>query len=334
MNRSIKYTAIVAEETGNEIRPVVKTLDTTGLPPGDVFIRVLFSSLNYKDALSATGNKGITKKYPHTPGIDACGTVIVSNSSDFKEGDTVIVHGHDLGMNTSGGFGQYIKVPSDWVFLLPEGLSPAESMALGTAGYTAALAIHQMELNGQDPSHGPVLVTGATGGLASLAINILKKKGYRVIASTGKKEESQYLHEIGATEIVSRAEVNDESGKHLLRPRWAGAIDTVGGNILVTALKACQKHGNVVATGNANSWEMHGTVFPFILNGVNLLGVDSATSGKALRLKLWNHLATGWKPEALPQISNIIPLESLPERIDLMLQGKVRGRTVVDMNAE
>ena len=287
MNRSIKYTAIVSEETGSGIRPAIKTLDTVGLPIGNVFIRVEFTSLNYKDALSATGNKGITRQYPHTPGIDACGTVIVSNSPDFKEGDAVIVHGHDLGMNTPGGFGQYIRVPEDWVIHLPKGLSPAESMALGTAGFTAALAIHNMERNEQKPSDGPILVTGSTGGLGSLAINMLSQKGYKVIAATGKKEETQFLTEIGATEIISRAEVNDESGKHLLHPRWAGAIDTVGGNILVTALKACQKHGNVVATGNAYSWELPGTVFPFILNGVNLLGVDSATTERSLRIELW-----------------------------------------------
>lgn len=334
MNRSIKYKALVSEESDGIVKPFIRTLDTIELPKGDVFIRVLFSSLNYKDALSATGNRGITKNYPHTPGIDACGMVVVSTSPDFKEGDTVIVHGHDLGMNTPGGFGQYIRVPADWVIPLPEGLSPAESMALGTAGYTAAMAIHQMELNRQKPSDGPILITGATGGLASLAINMLKKKGYSIIASTGKKEEADYLYSIGVTEIISRAEVNDESGKHLLRARWAGAIDTVGGNILVTAIKACQKHGNVVATGNAYSWELHGTVFPFILNGVNLLGVDSATSEKSLRLKLWNHLATDWKPEALPQISNILRLENLPQRIEMMLNSSVKGRTVVDMQAE
>lgn len=334
MNRSIKYEAVVAEENGSEIRPVIRTLDTTGLPVGEVFIRVLFSSLNYKDALSATGNRGITKRYPHTPGIDACGTVIVSNSLDFKEGDTVIVHGYDLGMNTPGGFGQYIRVPAEWVFHLPDGLSPAESMALGTAGFTAALAVYKMELNGQKPADGPILVTGASGGLASLAINILSMKGYKIIAATAKKEESPYLYEIGVTEIISRAEVNDESGKHLLSPRWAGAIDTVGGNILVTALKACQKHGNVVSTGNANSWELPGTVFPFILNGVNLLGVDSATSEKPLRLLLWHNLANEWKPKALSKISQLITLKELPERINLMLHGKVKGRTVIDMNAE
>ncbi len=334
MNRSIKYSAIVSEETSNGIRPSLKTLDTLGLPVGDVFIRVLFTSLNYKDALSATGNRGITRQYPHTPGIDACGTVVVSNSQDFKEGDAVIVHGHDLGMNTPGGFGQYIRVPEDWVLHLPKGLSPAESMALGTAGFTAALAIYNMERNEQKPSDGPILVTGASGGLGSLAINMLSQKGYHVIASTGKKEQSQFLTEIGAKEIISRAEVNDESGKNLLRARWAGAIDTVGGNILVTAIKACQKHGNVVATGNANSWELKGTVYPFILNGVNLLGVDSSTTEKFLRIKLWNHLAQDWKPQALPQISHIIPMEMLPEKIDLMLKGKSHGRVVVDMNAE
>jgi acrylyl-CoA reductase (NADPH) len=323
------YKALVAEETGDGIRPSIKDLKVTDLPDNDLLIKVLYSSLNYKDALSSHGNRGITKHYPHTPGIDSCGIVVRSRSSEFKEGDYALVCGNDLGMNTAGGFGQYISVPADWAMHLPEKLSPEESMMLGTAGFTAALAIHKMQQNGQHPSQGPVLVTGASGGLGSLAINILAKLGYDVIAATGKTNEAAYLKSLGASEIFSREDVDDKSGKLLIRPRWAGAVDTVGGNILATVLKGCQRHGNIACCGNAKSPELNTTVFPFILNGVNLLGVDSATTPMPLRKSLWQLLQKEWRPDALHQISETVNLHNLPGKIELILQGKIRGRIVV-----
>jgi putative YhdH/YhfP family quinone oxidoreductase len=292
---------------------------------------VEYSSLNYKDALSATGNRGVTRNYPHTPGIDACGTVIYSADQSFKKGDQVLVCGYDLGMNTPGGFGQYIQVPADWVMPLPEGLSMSESMMLGTAGFTAALALHKMEMNGQKPGNGPVLVTGAGGGLGSLAINILSRSGYQVIAATGKTSAHEYFKSIGAAQVIDREQVTDKSGKLLLRQRWAGVIDTVGGNILSTAIRACQPHGNVAVCGNASSFELAVNVYPFILNGVNLLGIDSATCPMELRKQVWKKLADDWRPEALKMISREISLEALPEHIHLLLEGKIRGRMYINL---
>lgn len=327
-----KYMALVAEETtGNTVRPVLREMELSALPANEVLVKVHFSSLNYKDALSATGNRGITRNFPHTPGIDACGTVIYSADQNIKKGDQVLVCGYDLGMNTSGGFGQYIQVPGAWVMPRPDGLGFRESMMLGTAGFTAALAIHKLELNGQTPAIGPVLVTGASGGLGSLAINILSQQGYKVIAASGKSNEADYLKQLGASEVIGREQVSDFSGKMLLRPRWAGAIDTVGGNILSTAIRACQRHGNIAVCGNALSHEFETTVYPFILNGVNLLGIDSATCPMILRKQLWDKLADDWRPPLLTQISREIRLNDLPENIDLILNGKIRGRVFVNM---
>lgn len=328
------YRALVAEETtGNKIRPVIREVEFSALPANEVLVRVHFSSLNYKDALSATGNRGITRNYPHTPGIDACGTVIYSADPQVKKGDQVLVCGYDLGMNTPGGFGQYIQVPGAWVMPLPEGMGFRESMMLGTAGFTAALAIYKLELNGQTAEQGPVLVTGASGGLGSLAINILSQQGYKVIGASGKTDEAAYFEQLGAAEIIGREQVDDQSGKMLLRPRWAGVIDTVGGNILSTAIKSCQRHGNVAVCGNALSHEFQTTVYPFILNGINLLGIDSATCPMDLRRQLWDKLADDWRPPLLNQISKEISLNDLPEYIDLLLSGKIRGRVFVNMQS-
>lgn len=326
------FKAICAEEgPDNQVRPVLKDVPFSVLPENAVLIRVHYSSLNYKDALSSTGNRGVTRSYPHTPGIDACGTVVSSSDPAFRENDEVLVCGYDLGMNTPGGFGQYIRVPADWVMPLPKGMSFSESMMLGTAGFTAALGIYKMEMNGQKPENGPVLVTGAGGGLGGLAINILAKLGYKVIAATGKTAEAEYFSKLGVSEIIGRDQVNDTGGKLLLRPRWAGVVDTVGGNILATALKACRRHGNVAVCGNALSYELQTTVYPFILNGVNLLGVDSATCPMDLRRQVWDKLAGEWKPTALDLICHEISLDRLTEHIDLILQGKIRGRVYINM---
>lgn len=315
----------------NKILPVVREMPMRSLPDNEVLIRVHYSSLNYKDALSATGNRGITRNYPHTPGIDSCGTVVASIHPEIKKGDNVLVFGRDLGMNTPGGFGQYIRVPAEWVMPMPKGLGFRESMIIGTAGFTAALAIYKMEQNGQQPESGPVLVTGAGGGLGGLAINILSKIGYQVIAATGKTNENDYFKKLGASEIIDRAEVNDQSGKLLLRPRWAGVVETVGGNILSTAVRACKRHGNVAVCGNAFSHELNISVYPFILNGVNLLGIDSATGTMEERKVIWGRLANEWRPTMLEMIGSEIKIDQLPEKINLILKGKIRGRVVVNM---
>jgi acrylyl-CoA reductase (NADPH) len=300
------------------------------LPEGEVLIKVLFSSLNYKDALSASGNKGVSRKYPHTPGIDAAGIVEHSLSPSFKPGDEVIVTGYDLGMNTPGGFGGYIRVPAEWVVTKPENLTLRESMIFGTAGFTAALALRRLQRNGQQPESGPVLVTGATGGVGSFAVALLAKSGYEVIASTGKNEEKANLKKLGAETIIGRGDLNDTTGRALLRGRWAGAIDTVGGNTLATVIKSCMAHGSVACCGNVSSAELNTTVFPFILNGVSLLGVNSATCLMPERKEIWKLLADKWKvrlPECYITVSS---LSEMPHWIDIILRGNLHGRVVLD----
>lgn len=327
----MKYISLViTEEPSGIFNREIKTLDTAVLPQNEVLIKVLFSSLNYKDALSASGNKGITRKYPHTPGIDAAGIIVSDKTNHFKEGEQVLVTGYDLGMNTSGGFGGYISVPASWVVPLPAGLTLKESMILGTAGFTAALSLYHLLRCGQAPANGPVLVTGATGGVGSLAIMLLSQAGFDVIAASGKSDSYDYLQTLGASQILTREAVDDTSGKLLLRPRWAGAIDNVGGNILATVLKGCSEHGNIASCGNALSPELHTSVFPFILNGVTLIGINSATTPMNLRAALWKKLSTEWKPAKLHSIVETIPIEALNEKIDLMLNGKTRGRIVIE----
>ncbi|MGK7395237.1 MAG: YhdH/YhfP family quinone oxidoreductase [Candidatus Cyclobacteriaceae bacterium M3_2C_046] len=301
------------------------------LPPNPVLIRVQYSSLNYKDALSASGHKGVTRNYPHTPGIDAAGVIVESPDQRFPEATEVLVTGFDLGMNTSGGFGQYIRVPVEWIIKKPEGLSLKESMAIGTAGLTAAIGIDKMLQNHQDPENGPVLVTGASGGVGSWAISLLSHLGYRVIASSGKLDAYEYLKNLGAEQVVDRKEADDVSGKVLLQGKWAGAFDTVGGNTLVTALKACFPGGNVVSCGNVLSPKLSITVFPFILKGVNLLGVDSATFPLTRREKLWHMLANDWKPENTGKLTKVITLEQLKEQVELILAGQLTGRVVIEL---
>jgi acrylyl-CoA reductase (NADPH) len=322
---------LITEDPAGTFRQSISSRNFGELPDHDVLINVKYSSLNYKDALSATGHKGITKIYPHTPGIDASGVIAASRDARFKPGDEVIVTGFDLGMNTPGGFAEYISVPADWVLSLPKGLSLEEAMILGTAGFTAAYALLKLIENGQKPENGPVLVTGATGGVGSLAVALLAKAGFKVMASTGKPEAADYLKKLGATQIIGREAVNDTSGKPLLRPKWAGAIDTVGGNVLSTVLKACNKHGNVAAMGNVLSVELHTTVFPFILNGINLLGVDSATCPMPTRKILWQKLSGNWKPDNLKLIAKTVKLHDLQTHIKAILTGQIIGRILVNM---
>ncbi|SDJ86645.1 putative quinone oxidoreductase, YhdH/YhfP family [Catalinimonas alkaloidigena] len=329
---SFTYKALrVHEISENQVERSITSCTLDDLPPGEVLVRVHYSSLNYKDALSATGNRGVTRHYPHTPGIDAAGVVEESSDARYQRGDEVIVTSYDLGMNTPGGFGQYIRVPADWVVPRPQGLSLYESMILGTAGFTAALALHKMEQNGQHPDQGPVLVTGATGGVGSSAVALLAKAGYQPIASTGKQDLHAYLEALGATEIISREAVDEPLRKPMLSSRWAGAIDSVGGSTLGTAIRACAPNGNVATCGLVGSPNLSVTVFPFIIRGVNLLGVESAECPMPLRLQIWQKLATTWRIDHLSQIAHLCSLDHLNGYIDLMLQGKTRGRIVVDL---
>jgi len=329
MNKKFKA-LVVTEENGKFIRKIdERKIDD--LPAGDVLIKVKYSSLNYKDALSAIGNKGVTRKYPHTPGIDATGIVAETSSNKFKEGDEVLVTGYDLGMNTSGGFAEYIGVPSEWIVKLPKGLAIKESMVFGTAGFTAALALYKLEQCSEVKIQGEVLVTGATGGVGSLAVAILSKKSYQVVASTGKKDQTEYLKKIGAKEVIGRDEVDDKSNRPLLNRRWKAAIDTVGGNILATVIKQMDYRCSVASCGNTYSPELHTTVFPFILRGVNLLGINSAETPMDLRLKIWEKLANEWKPYCLDEIYTECSLEQLSDKIDLILQGQIIGRVVIKL---
>lgn len=305
------------------------------LPAGEIVIRVHYSSLNYKDALSATGNKGITRKFPHTPGIDAAGVVEISRNEQFAVGDEVLVTGYDLGMNTCGGFGQIIRVPASWVVKKPENLSLKDCMTIGTAGFTAACALYKMELMKMQPGAGPIVVTGATGGVGSVAVSILSKAGYEVIAVTGKKNAMEYLQHLGAARMEDRSFVTDFTKKALLKPKWAGAIDTVGGDTLVTLLKGCKPEGSVVSTGLVASPKLEAaTVYPFILNGINLLGIGSAETPMTVRLIIWEKLNTEWNiKDKLSAIAKEVTLDELNTTcIDSILQGKIMGRIVVNLN--
>ncbi len=331
MSKSFK--ALVVEETlDDSFERSVRDWNINKLPENDVLIRVHYSSLNYKDALSATGNKGITKQYPHIPGIDAAGTVEESNDDRFQSGDSVIVTSYDLGQNTSGGFGQYIRVPGDWIVPLPDALNLHESMILGTAGLTAAIGIHHLQNNNIKPDDGPILVTGATGGVGTLGITMLSKIGYEVVAATGKMNRTDFLKEIGANKVIHRNEVQDNSSKPLLKSRWAGVIDTVGGIMLDTAIRQTKHNGTVACCGNVLGHELHTNVYPFILRGVVLAGIDSGNCLMDLRAKLWQNMATKWKSDHLEKIAKECTLDELNDEINRILDGQQVGRVLVNLH--
>jgi putative YhdH/YhfP family quinone oxidoreductase len=326
------FTAMLVEETAPKQftrRIVARSLDE--LPAGELLVKVHFSSLNYKDALGATGQPGVTKKYPHTPGIDAGGEVVECADGSFRPGEQVIVTSFDLGMNTAGGFGQYSRVPSAWAVRLPAGLSLRESMALGTAGFTAGLSVGKLAAAGVQPDDGDILVTGATGGVGSIAVAVLARAGYRVVAATGKATETAYLRRLGAAEVISREQVLEGSERPLGKERWAGVVDCVGGEMLATAVKATCYGGAVTCCGLVGSPELPLNVFPFILRSVSLLGIDSAQCPMEPRLQVWQKLATDWKPRELATAVSECTLQELEPRIQAILEGKLRGRTVVNL---
>ena len=327
---NITYNAMVVEEHAGEFKLTTQQLSIDNLPEGEVLIRVHYSSLNYKDALSATGNKGVTKSYPHTPGIDAAGIVVNSLNDKFKAGDEVIVTGFDLGMNTAGGFGQYIRVPSTWVVKLPAGLSMKESMIIGTAGFTAGISVLRLsEL--VKPGDGRILVSGATGGVGSVALSLLSKLDYQAVAITGKVAESDFLKKSGAAEIISRDTFLTADNRPLLSARFAGAIDTVGGRVLENILKTLMPLGAVTTCGSVSSTQLNTTVFPFILRGNTLIGISAQNYPVTLRKELWTKLATEWKPSNLLEIDHEIRFDEIKSNIDLILAGKLKGRTIINM---
>jgi putative YhdH/YhfP family quinone oxidoreductase len=330
MDTSTKFKALVVEKTadGRFVREI-RERSIDDLPPGDLVVRVNYSSLNFKDALSATGHPGVTRQFPHTPGIDAAGEVVSCKSGAFAAGDEVIITGYDLGMESDGGWGEFVRVPSNWAVRLPGGLTLREAMTLGTAGFTAALSVLKLERAGVKPSDGDILVTGATGGVGAIAVAILARTGYRVVASTGKSSDETFLSKLGASEIITRDQVTTGSERPLMKERWGGCVDVVGGNTLAAAIKATRYGGAITCCGLVGSTELPLNVYPFILRGVSLIGIDSAGCPAGTRRQLWGKLAGEWKPEQLQDVVTEVHLEGLEEKIQTMLRGGIRGRVVV-----
>ena len=321
----------ISEDSNKQYLKTIVHPQISDLPTGEVLVRVHYSTLNYKDALSSVGNKGVTRNYPHTPGIDAAGIVVESQSSDFKVGDEVIVTSYDLGMNTSGGLSEYIRVPARWIVAMPTGLSMREAMINGTAGFTAALCINALINNGLSPDKGKVLVTGSTGGVGILAVAMLKKLGFEVTAVTGKPEAHEFLLKVGASEIISRESMDDKSGRPMLKSAYAGVVDAVGGNILATALKSLTYGGAAAICGLVASPDLPTSVLPFILRGNTLFGIDSAECPMSLRQEIWKKLATDFKPADLELLATEITLEEVPQKLDLILQGGAWGKSLVKL---
>ncbi len=301
------------------------------LDPGEVVVRVAYSSVNYKDALAATGAGKVIRRFPCIGGIDLSGTVVESGDARFKKGDAVIATSYDLGVSHDGGFAEYARVPADWIVPMPKGMSLFEAMAIGTAGYTAALGIVRMESNGLAPKMGPVVVSGATGGVGSIAIDILAGRGYKVTALTGKENEASYLKDLGASEIMPRSSLNLAKIRPMDKEIWAGAVDNLGGDVLAWMLSTMRAGGTVASIGLAASMSLNTTVAPFILRGVSLLGTDSGYTPMPLRQQVWTRLATDLRPRHLKDMTQTIPFEALPGVFERYLKAQMRGRLVVDM---
>ncbi|MBP7600403.1 MAG: acryloyl-CoA reductase [Thermoflexales bacterium] len=331
---SMSFRALVVDKTAEGFSVEVKRLGDADLPAGDVLIQVAYSSVNFKDGLACSPTGNIVRKYPFVPGIDLSGIVVESSDERFKPGDLVIATSYEIGVSHFGGFSEYARVKADWVLPLPKWLTLREAMILGTAGFTAGLALQLLERNGLDPGKGRVLVTGATGGVGSLAINILAGAGYSVSASTGKASEHEFLRDLGASEVLSREEVSAESSRPLEKERWAGVIDSVGGATLAYAVRATRAGGAIAACGLTGGTGLSTTVFPFILRGVGLLGVDSEKCPMPLRRSTWERLSNDLKPKALDRIGFEIGLEDLPRITATILKGGIRGRAVVRLSGQ
>lgn len=324
---------VIDQDENRKVVSGMRTMSADQLDAGEVTIRVHYSSINYKDALAATGAGKIIRRFPCVGGIDLCGEVVDSADARFKPGDKVIATSFDIGVAHHGGYAEYARVPAGWVVPLPVGLDLFEAMALGTAGFTAALGIVRMEDNGLAPANGPVVVTGATGGVGALAIDMLAQLGYHVVALTGKEAEADYLKMLGAAEILLRSSIDFDKVRPLEAARWAGAVDNVGGQILHWVLATMKQAGTVASIGNAASFNIDTTVFPLILRGVSLLGVDSGYMGFPTRQRVWDRLATDLKPRHLAAITRTIEFDTLPGAFDDFIHGRVKGRTVVRIGA-
>lgn len=323
--------AMVLDKVDDQTKLEIRQLSIEDLPDGEVTIQVAYSSVNFKDGAVAILNKFVNS-YPMVPGIDLAGTVIESDDERYKTGDEVIVTSYKLGTEHFGGFSEIARVPAEWVVPLPKGLSLKESMILGTAGFTAALSVQRLEDNGLEPSHGAVLVAGATGGVGSIAVNILAKKGYDVVASTGKTDQEEYLKGLGAKQIIHRDKIVDNDNQPVREEKWAGAIDPVGGKTLQYILSTLKYGGSVATSGFTGGSDVSTTVFPHISRGINWLGVDSVEYPMEKRLNVWNRLGDDLKPTTLnKEMVNEISLNELPEVLGTILQGKIRGRTLVKL---
>jgi len=307
----------------------IEEIDIPKIEENEVLIQTIYSSLNFKDALSSVGNPGVTKNFPHVTGIDVSGVIEKSNHPDFSKGDEVLVTGYDMGMNTDGGHQFFVKVPSSWVVKKPIEISHKEIMTYGTAGLTAGLSVNELINNGIEPESGEILVTGATGGVGSIAVSILSKLGFKVVAISGKEDKIPFLQELGAQEVILRKDFDVENKRPMGKERFAGVIDTVGGNILAEALKLIQYDGVATCCGLTSSYELPTNVFPFILRGVRLIGIDSVEAKIEKKIAVWKKFAHEFKIDSLEAITNEISLESLPEAYNALLEGKAVGRYVV-----
>jgi putative YhdH/YhfP family quinone oxidoreductase len=320
---------MVRKDDAGVVTASVEVISADELPPDDVLVEVAYSSLNYKDALACQGQPGIVQKFPHVPGIDCAGVVVESKAPQHRPGDEVLVTGYELGAGHWGGYSKYARVPAEWIVPLPNGLSLRDSMIYGTAGFTAAQCVTAIVERGIRPERGPVVVTGATGGVGSLAVAILAKLGYEVTAVTGKQGESSLLHHLGAAKIVGRSEVADDSDRPLLAARWAAAVDTVGGRPLTAILRSLEHRGCVAACGLVAGTELPLTVYPFILRGVTLAGIDSAKCPRPQRLEMWQKLAGPWRVDQLEELAEVVTLDGLQQRVSEILAGEIVGRTLV-----
>jgi acrylyl-CoA reductase (NADPH) len=318
----------------NQVIGRIESLIVDDLSQGDVLIKAAYSSVNYKDALAATGKGKIIRNFPCIAGIDVAGVVVESSDNRFKEGDSVIVTGYDFGTDHDGGYSEYVRVPAEWVVSLPDSMSLFDAMAIGTAGFTAALCVQRLEQNGQTPEMGQFIVSGATGGVGNFAIDIMSSLGYEVVALTGKQESNKLLTDLGAQHILDRHNIKLD-GPPMEKGQWGGAIDNVGGDILAWLTRTIKPWGNIASVGLAGGSQLNTTVMPFILRGVSILGITSSGCPTAFRQPLWERLATDLSPKHLGKIvTNTISLEGLPETFNKMLAGETTGRTVVEINPE
>ena len=310
----------------------VEEIDKPIIEENEVLIQVSYSSLNFKDALSSVGNPGVTRVFPHVTGIDVAGTIAESNSSKFAVGESVLVTGYDMGMNTNGGHAQYVKVPASWVVKMPKGITDKEIMTYGTAGLTAALSVNELLNNGVQPESGAVLVTGATGGVGSIAVSILNKLGFQVVAISGKENKIPFLKELGASDVILRQDFDVENKRPMGSEKYAGVIDTVGGNILAEALKVIQYDGVATCCGLTASFELPTNVFPFILRGVRLIGIDSVECKREKKQAAWEKLASDFKINTLEALTTEIDLDGIKEAYNNLLEGKAVGRYLVKIS--